>query len=48
MFRRLTALSPREIRKWCACAALMLIPGSSLVLLALFIARLIAGRNAAN
>jgi hypothetical protein len=48
MFRNLTAASPRDIGKWCACAALLLIPGSSLVLFALFLARRIAGRSATH
>jgi len=40
MFRSLTAASPRNVGKWCACALLLLAPGSFIVLLALWIARL--------
>jgi len=40
MFRSLTAALPHSIGKWCAYAVLLLVPGSSIVLLALWIARL--------
>lgn len=39
MFRSITLPSPREILKWCAYAAVLLAPGSFLVLLALWLVR---------
>jgi len=39
MSRPITLPSPREILKWCAYAAVLLAPGSFLVLLALWLFR---------
>jgi hypothetical protein len=39
MFRALTPSSPRELTKWCAYAAVLLLPGSFIVLPAVWLIR---------
>jgi hypothetical protein len=39
MFRRLTAISPSEFRKWCGFALMLLVPGSFVAFAVLWIVR---------
>ena len=40
MYNRLMAISPPELRKWCAYALILLVPGSFVVIPVLWLVRL--------
>jgi len=46
MLRRFEELSPQELKKWCAYALVLLVPGSFVILPVFWLVRLVGARTA--